>query len=142
MKFKMQLDTSSGVPYYKQLVNHITYCVMNNIVRPGEQLPTVRQAAVDLKVNLNTVSKAYNELELKGIVVTQQGTGTFISHHKPGIEKKEQFFRIKKICTDFLKKTADVGLTPKEVLEHLNFIVRQETYLKKKDNNQNGNTEK
>jgi GntR family transcriptional regulator len=73
-----KLDPKSGVPFYRQIIDQIRYGVAAGSLNVGEQLPTVRALAVDLKVNLNTVSKAYRELEIQNILETQQGTGTFI----------------------------------------------------------------
>src|SRR5205823_10180638 len=74
-----RLDPSSGVPFYRQIVDQVLLGVADGRLKPGTQLPTVRQLAVDLSVNLNTVAKAYREMEIRGIVDTQQGTGTFVS---------------------------------------------------------------
>jgi len=73
-----KLDPKSGVPFYRQIIDQIRYGVATGSLNVGEQLPTVRALAVQLKVNLNTVSKAYRELEIQKILETQQGTGTFI----------------------------------------------------------------
>ena len=74
-----RLDLSSGVPFYRQIIDQVLLGVADGRLSPGAQLPTVRQLAVDLSVNLNTVAKAYREMEIRGIVETQQGTGTFVA---------------------------------------------------------------
>jgi GntR family transcriptional regulator len=74
-----RLDSSSGVPFYRQVIDQVLLAVADGRLKPGTQLPTVRQLAVDLSVNLNTVAKAYREMEIRGIVQTQQGTGTFVA---------------------------------------------------------------
>ena len=68
-----KLDPKSGVPFYRQIIDQIRYGVASGDLKVGEQLPTVRALAVLLKVNLNTVGKAYRELEIKSILETQQG---------------------------------------------------------------------
>src|SRR5688500_20150202 len=73
------LDASSGVPFYRQIIDQVLLAVGDGRVKAGTQLPTVRQLAVDLSVNLNTVAKAYREMEIRGIVQTQQGSGSFIA---------------------------------------------------------------
>ena len=70
-----RLDSSSGVPFYRQIIDQVLLAVADGRLKAGTQLPTVRQ----LSVNLNTVAKAYREMEIRGIVQTQQGTGTFIA---------------------------------------------------------------
>ena len=73
-----KLDPKSGVPFYRQIIDQIRYGIAAGYFKVGDQLPTVRALAVELKVNLNTVNKAYKELEIQNILETQQGTGTFI----------------------------------------------------------------
>jgi DNA-binding transcriptional regulator YhcF (GntR family) len=74
-----RLDASSGVPFYRQIIDQVLLAVADGRLKAGTQLPTVRQLAVDLAVNLNTIAKAYREMEIRGIVQTQQGTGTFVA---------------------------------------------------------------
>src|ERR1700740_2991854 len=76
------LDAHSGVPAYRQIIDQITGGIASGTLKAGDQLPTVRQMAVDLTINPNTVMRAYRELEIRGVLDTQQGTGTFISHQK------------------------------------------------------------
>ncbi|HEY5610892.1 MAG TPA: GntR family transcriptional regulator [Thermoanaerobaculia bacterium] len=78
-----RLDPGSGVPLYRQIIDQVLLAISDGRLEAGMQLPTVRQLAVDLAVNLNTVAKAYREMEIRGIVETQQGTGTFIANRKP-----------------------------------------------------------
>jgi GntR family transcriptional regulator len=73
------LDMASGVPIYRQIVDWVKVRVAGGQLGPGEQLPTVRQMAVDLNVNYNTVARAYMELERMGVVNTLQGKGTFVA---------------------------------------------------------------
>ena len=74
---KFVLDYSNGVPIYRQIIDQILFGIASGQLKLGEQLPTVRALAVELKVNLNTVSKAYKELEIRDVLTTQQGSGTF-----------------------------------------------------------------
>lgn len=76
---KIQLDNSSGVPYYRQIIRNIETMKASGRLLPGDKLPTIRALAIELKINPNTIAKAYNELEIRGIVKTQVGRGTFIS---------------------------------------------------------------
>ena len=75
---EFKLDPKSGVPFYRQIIDQIRYGLASGRLTVGEQLPTVRALAVQLKVNLNTVNKAYKELEIQSVLETQQGTGTFV----------------------------------------------------------------
>ena len=101
---KFLLDYSSGMPIYRQIIDQIRFGIASGQLKLGEQLPTVRALAVELKVNLNTVSKAYKELEIKNILETQQGTGTFISKTDHVVPEKEREDKLKEICTRFQPK--------------------------------------
>ena len=76
---KLFINTRSGVPIYKQIEQQIEKGIAGGIYEPGDRLPTVREVALDLTVNPNTVARAYRELEYRGIIVSVQGRGTFIS---------------------------------------------------------------
>ena len=80
--FQFGLDLHSGVPVYRQIIDQVVGGIAASALAGGDQLPTVRQLAVDLAINPNTVIRAYRELEIRGVLETQQGTGTFISHQK------------------------------------------------------------
>ncbi len=79
----ISLDTASGVPFYKQIVRGIERAVTTGCITGGERLPTIRALAVELKINPNTIAKAYAELELTGVVETQVGSGTYVSSRVP-----------------------------------------------------------
>ena len=90
MTAPFRLDPASGVPFYRQIIDQVLLAVADGRLRPGAQLPTVRQLAVDLSINLNTVAKAYREMEIRGIVETQQGTGTFVAARRPNPKAREK----------------------------------------------------
>jgi GntR family transcriptional regulator len=131
LAFKFTLNNSSGVPYYRQIVNQVTYGVVNLILEPGERLPTVRQLSVDLQVNLNTIAKAYSELELRGIVNTQQGTGTFISGNEASIDPIEKEKGMKRLCSTFLDEIAALGIKTEDAFTTLKKIEKERRNLKK-----------
>ncbi|MBV9157895.1 MAG: GntR family transcriptional regulator [Acidobacteriaceae bacterium] len=85
----------------------------------GDQLPTVRQLAVDLSVNPNTVIRAYRELEIRGVLDTQQGTGTFITHQKPQRDTAERQRRLNQLVGEFMARAGTAGFTVEELLEEL-----------------------
>ena len=88
-------------------------------LKTGEQLPTVRSLAVDLKVNLNTVAKAYKELEIQNILETQQGTGTFISTIEINLPEKERQKKLQDICKEFSTIALSYGFTIQEIIDEL-----------------------
>ncbi len=114
-----KLDPKSGVPFYRQIIDQIRYGVAAGSLNIGEQLPTVRSLAVDLKVNLNTVSKAYRELEIQNILETQQGTGTFIGSMEVQLSDNERQTKLAGICTEFLSIAASYGFSIDEMINEL-----------------------
>jgi GntR family transcriptional regulator len=119
---KFTLDYSSGVPIYRQIIDQIRFGIVSGQLKLGEQLPTVRALAVELKVNLNTVSKAYKELEIKNILETQQGTGTFINKTDCVVPDKEREDKLKEICTQFSSVAFSYGFNLDEVVQELKNI--------------------
>jgi len=121
---EFKLDHKSGVPYYRQIIDQIRHGIATGSWKPGEQLPTVRALAVQLKVNLNTVSKAYKELEIQNILETQQGTGTFIGSVKVEIDEKERRSKLNGICTEFLTIANTYGFSTEDVIAELKIMQR------------------
>ncbi|MGD8778163.1 MAG: GntR family transcriptional regulator [Ignavibacteria bacterium] len=114
-----KLDPKSGIPFYRQIIDQIRYGIASGQLKLGEQLPTVRALAVELKVNLNTVTKAYKELEIQKILETQQGTGTFIGNVKVGIDRKEKKAKLESICTGFINIASSYGFTTQDLINEL-----------------------
>jgi GntR family transcriptional regulator len=82
-KLDFALDFHSGLPIYTQIANQIQGRVANGTLKPGDQLPTVRALALELRVNFNTVARAYRILDEERIISTQQGRGTYIMDKPP-----------------------------------------------------------
>jgi len=116
------LDYSSGVPVYRQIIDQIRFGIVSGQLKLGEQLPTVRALAVELKVNLNTVSKAYKELEIKDILETQQGSGTFINKTEFVVQEKEREDKLTEICTQFSSIAFSYGFNLDEIVQELKHI--------------------
>ncbi len=116
---EFKLDPKSGVPFYRQIIDQIRYGVASGSLKVGEQLPTVRALAVELKVNLNTVSKAYRELEIQNVLETQQGTGTFIGNLTIKISEDERLGKLKSICSEFLSIASSYGFSVSEIIREL-----------------------
>ena len=117
---EFKLDLKSGVPFHRQIVDQIRYGIASDRLMPGEQLPTVRELAVHLQVNPNTIRKAYSELEILGILDTQQGTGTFVSDQQVEIGEDEKKRMLRQICDELVARGHQYGFTLKEIVNHLN----------------------
>lgn len=114
-----RLQPASGLPFYRQIIDQVLLAVADGRLSPGTQLPTVRQLAVDLSVNLNTVAKAYREMEIRGIVETQQGTGTFVAARRSRASADDRRRALEKLLEELLARAAASGFSTHEVAEAL-----------------------
>lgn len=110
------LDTASGTPIYRQIIRQIEYAILSGRMRPGDRLPTIRALAVELKTNPNTIAKAYGELEIRGILITQVGSGTFISNKKPAEGDNSLSRKIKEVFGLFMREMRSLGLEKPELI--------------------------
>ena len=117
--FAFRLDLASGVPVYRQIIDQVLGGIAAGTLAPGTQLPTVRQVAVDLSINPNTVVRAYRELEIRGVLETQQGTGTFISRQKVERSEVERRRQLNQIVTEFISRAGAAGFTIDDLMEQL-----------------------
>jgi len=117
--FRFTLDLHTGVPVYRQLIDQVRAGIASGTLAAGDQLPTVRQLAVDLEINPNTVMRAYRELELGGLLETHQGTGTFISDKKPEKKTAERERQLGQMAGEFAARAGAAGFTLEEVIERL-----------------------
>ena len=115
----LSIDPKSGVPFYRQIIEQVKFAIASGDLKPGDRLPTVRQLAVDLSINPNTVIRAYRELEIEGMLDTQQGSGTFVSHQRPDIDQLERQRMLGQILTDMLARASAYGLTLDDLLSGL-----------------------
>jgi GntR family transcriptional regulator len=113
------LDPKAGTPFYRQIIDQIRFGIASGKLTVGEQLPTVRSLAVALKVNLNTVAKAYKELEIQNILETYQGTGTFIHRNEVALSEKERQNKIQDICREFMTIAYTYGFTIDDIIQEL-----------------------
>ena len=113
------LDPGVGAPFYRQIIDQIRFGIASGKLKTGEQLPTVRSLAVTLKVNLNTIAKAYKELEILRILDTQQGSGTFINANGIVLSDEEKQRKIQDICREFLTMAYTYGFSKEDVIKEL-----------------------
>lgn len=117
--FRFLLDLHSGVPVYRQIIDQVRGALASGALAAGDQLPTVRQLAVDLAINPNTVVRAYRELELGGLLETHQGTGTFISVRKLHGADAERERQLAQIAGDAVSRAGAAGFTIEELIAQL-----------------------
>ena len=117
--FEFRLDTQSGVPVYRQLIDQVNGALASGMLVPGDRLPTVRQVAVDLSINPNTVIRAYRELEIRGALDSQQGTGTFVRKGEIKPDEVDRQRRLDQIITDFVARAGAAGFTIADLVYEL-----------------------
>lgn len=113
------LDASNGIPFYKQIIHQVEMAIAGGRLTTGDQLPTVRSLAVELKINPNTVARAYSELEIRGIVTTQQGSGTFIGDQPARMPEVEREQRLGEITRSLMTHAASYGFSLQEIIDYL-----------------------
>src|ERR1700757_1660221 len=117
--FLFRLSLESGVPVYRQIMDQVRTGMASGALVAGDQLPTVRQLAVDLAINPNTVARAYRELEFGGLLETHQGTGTFISAQKIRGGSEERARQLARIVEDCVSRAGAAGFTVEDLIEQL-----------------------
>jgi len=117
---ELRLDKKSFVPFYRQIVDMVLAGVASGNLLPGERLPTIRDLAVKLEVNPNTVVKAYSQLQFMGVLDTQQGTGAFIraQSHDP-VPDGERQRMVEELCRDFVGRAQLQNISIDEVIKGL-----------------------
>src|SRR5438046_2920531 len=124
-----QVDANHPTPLYAQLERSIRFAIATGRLGIGDQLPTVRQLAVNLRINANTVAKVYAELERTGVLETRRGVGTFVREQsaRPAAARRtagaEQ--RLRALGERFLADASALGFSPAEAVEHLRGRVRE-----------------
>jgi len=113
------IDTKDPMPLYAQLERAIRDAIAAGKLKPGEKLPTVRQLAVDLRINANTVAKVYLELERAGVVETRRGVGTFISETQAPAPLRDRKRELASLTETYLLRAKQLGFASKEILDHL-----------------------
>ena len=115
---QIAIDLLSKIPIYVQIIDQIKHMIATGDLRPGDQLPTVRQLATDLRVNFNTIARAYRMLDEKGLISTQHGRGTYILP-PPSEENGERLRRqdIEWLTRHFLNEAASLDYSAEQVAE-------------------------
>jgi GntR family transcriptional regulator len=121
-----QVDQKSGIPIYVQIMDQIKHLIATGLLQPGEQLPTIRELAVDLTVNLHTVAHAYAELEREGFLTIQRGRGTFITNgmHEHTLGDLREA-KLQALVESMFAESLNLGYEPYEVQEALDAHIEQ-----------------
>ena|SRR5438128_3851690 len=123
---KLAIDPSDPVPLYAQLEREIRIGIATGSIRPGDRLPTVRQLAVELRINANTVARVYLGLEREGVLVTKRGVGTFVAEAVP--PKTQAPYRerqLRKAIDRLITDATSLGFKPREIVRALARRIRE-----------------
>jgi GntR family transcriptional regulator len=126
LSLSLAVDGRQPLPLYAQLETGIRAAIAQGRLRAGEQLPTVRQLAVELRVNANTVARVYGELERAEVLETRRGVGTFVRSGQEPQGRAARERELRRICERFLAEARAQGFAAEEVLRHLGDRVRKE----------------
>lgn len=114
---RFSLDAASGVPFYRQIIQQIEQAILARRLEPGDRLPTIRALAIELKINPNTIAKAYGELEIRGIVTTQVGSGTYVSDKRIDMEDSERTKKMEAGVARFIRDMEALGMDREAMLD-------------------------
>jgi GntR family transcriptional regulator len=123
--YQFRRDLGSGIPAYRQIIDQILGGIASGALQPGDQLPTVRQLAVDLAINPNTVVRAYRELEIRGVLSTQQGIGTFITREQVQPDEAERQRQLNQLVAEFMARAGAAGFAADAVVDRIREFVDQ-----------------
>ena len=122
-----KLDQTNGTPIYRQIIQQIEYAILSGRMQPGDKLPTIRSLAVELKTNPNTIARSYNELEIRGVLETQVGSGTYISDKKPVMEDDSLNRKIREVLGRFIQELRDLGVENRELVKLIESFIKEKS---------------
>ena len=133
-KLKLQIDFRSGLPIYTQIVNQIQAQVVSGVLEPGDQLPTVRALAEELRVNFNTVARAYRLLDEERIISTQQGRGTYITEiPPPKVSEKLRREMLEALAERYISEAMRLEFSKSEIKQMVNDQIKAWDEAKKSE---------
>ena len=128
----LEIDFRSGIPIYLQVVDRIKEMIADGRLKPGDQLPTVRALALEMRVNFNTVARAYRILDEAGIISTQQGRGTYILDvPPPEVSEAMRRTTFDALTDRYLADATRLGFSPAEIIT----LIQQQTDQKNDNSN-------
>jgi len=113
----LRVDTTSATPVYSQIISQTKHAIASGVLREGDFLPSLRDTAKELRVNPHTVAKAYRELEVLGLVRTDQGRGTYVTGS--GVERTDAYIReeLERLCEQLVVEGYHLGASPEQIIE-------------------------
>ena len=137
-----RLDKKSPVPFYRQIIDMVLAGISAGSILPGEKLPTIREASVNLEVNPNTIAKAYSQLRLMGVLDSQQGSGVFVRPQPSSqISEVEKRTTLEALCRDFISRAQILNIDIEELIKYMSQIRGQVNRDNTKNQTSKGDTE-
>lgn len=131
---QFKIDDNNGIPVWIQVRRRLIYLIISGFYKPGEQLPTVRELAVQLDINYNTVNKVYQDLERDGFIMTKRGRGTFVAE-QDAMTLLDLDNKIELLADDLVREAFDFGMNGDEIVLTVQERIKQYTELTQKKNN-------
>lgn len=119
----LRIDSRSAVPVYEQLRRGIIMGIVSGRLEPGEKLPSIRELAASLKINPNTVARAYRQLEEEGVVRARRGLGVYVSELPEGLEGKRRD-SLQRLASDYVSRAAGIGADSETILNAVSMELR------------------
>ena len=120
MSAVLRIDATDPMPLYAQLERSVRFAIATGELRIGDQLPTVRQLAVNLRINANTVAKVYAELERVGVLETRRGVGTFVRAREfEAVRRSVQQRELRSLVDKFVAEAASLGFSVDDIIDQL-----------------------
>jgi GntR family transcriptional regulator len=133
-KLTLHLDFRSGLPIYVQIVNQIKSQVASKVIKPRDQLPTIRALAQELGINFNTVARAYRILDEARIISTQQGRGTYITEiPPPEVEERLKHESLEALTKRFISEASRLGFSKREISQMVRDSLKYKKEASSKD---------
>jgi GntR family transcriptional regulator len=137
-----RLDKKSPVPFYRQIIDMVLAGISAGSILPGEKLPTIREASVNLEVNPNTIAKAYSQLRLMGVLDSQQGSGVFVRPQPSSqISEDEKRKNLESLCSDFISRAQILNIDIEELIKYMSQIRARVNRDNTKNQKSKGDTE-
>lgn len=122
----ISVNKQSPIPFYEQIKNQVLTLIRLGVLAPGAQIPSIRSVSAETGVNVNTVKKAFAELEMSGVIYTVPGLGSFVSEQ--ALENSAITQKVKSDISEILERAKSIGVSKEEIFEIIESIYKEEKY--------------
>lgn len=122
----ISVNKQSPIPFYEQIKNQVLTLIRLGVLAPGAQIPSIRSVSAETGVNVNTVKKAFAELEMSGVIYNVPGLGSFVSEQ--ALENSAITQKVKSDISEILERAKSIGVSKEEIFEIIENIYKEEKY--------------